>query len=60
MTCRYVKPENIAKEEHWKAEFHLDAADMYDGDPNLIDEVKENMARLAAAVAENGPAAPEA
>lgn len=53
MTCRYVKPENIPKEDHWKAVYHIDAADMYDGDPNLIQEVKENMARLAAAAAAN-------
>lgn len=59
MTCRYVKPENIPEEDHWKAKFHIDAADMYDGDPNLIQEVKEHMARLAEAVVENGPAAPE-
>ena len=51
MTCRYVKPENIKKEDHWKAEFHIDAKDMYDGDPDLIQEVKGNMARLAAAAA---------
>ena len=59
MTCRYVKPENIPKEDHWKAKFHIDAADIYDGDPNLIQEVKEQMERLAAAVVENGPAAPQ-
>ena len=58
MTCRFVKPENIPKEDHWKAEFHIDGADMYDGDPNLIQDVKENAARLAAAMVANGPAAP--
>ena len=53
MTCRYVKPENIPTRDHWKADFHIDAADMYDGDLDLIQEVKANSAKLTTTVVES-------
>ena len=36
LTGRYIKPENIAPEEHWKGDFTIAPEDVYDGDLALF------------------------
>lgn len=51
LTARYVKPENIDKSEHWKADDHIAPEDAYDGDLNIIQEMKQaRAARTATAL----------
>ena len=38
LTGRYIKPENIARREHWKGEFHIPEDEVYDGDLKLFRE----------------------
>ena len=38
LTGRYIKPENIPQEEHWKGEFTIKPEDVYDGDLKLFKE----------------------
>ncbi len=37
LTGRYIKPENIAVEEHWKGEFTIPPEKVYDGDLALFE-----------------------
>lgn len=36
LTGRYIKPENIPVEEHWKGDFIIDPEKVYDGDLALF------------------------
>ena len=36
LTGRYIKPENIPVEEHWKGEFTIAPEKVYDGDLALF------------------------
>jgi len=35
LTCRYIKPEQISENEHWKGKFNIDPKDLYTGDVDL-------------------------
>ena len=35
MTCRYIKPDQIPEEEHWKGKSNIDPAELYTGDVDL-------------------------
>lgn len=37
LTGRYVKPENIAPEEHWKGEFSIPEGKRYEGDLEVFE-----------------------
>ena len=38
LTGRYIKPENIPTEEHWKGDFTIKPEDEYDGDIALFEK----------------------